>query len=229
MSEWTLMLQGKIIKQFTITDGERKIIGRGDDAEVKIDNSAISRHHAALEIQNGKPFLQDLCSLNGTWVNGKQIDFIQITDGDDIKVGKFSLIYGGITDGDESVSAASLPMDFEDATIFAPTKKKAKPNSKKGIYQLQVVAGSCYPKTLSLSGRTSIKIGKSDNSDLITPGFFISANHCFISLREDGFHLVPQKTFIKTKVNDQPVSEQYKLKAGDEIKIRDHLIRFEQL
>lgn len=94
MSKWAIMLQGKVIKQFQIHEGERLIIGRGDDANVKIDNTAISRHHAALEIQNDKPFLQDLCSLNGSMVNGNKIDFIEISEGDEVMLGKFSLVRG---------------------------------------------------------------------------------------------------------------------------------------
>ncbi len=227
------MLQNKVIKEFEINEGERFIVGRGDDAQVKIDNTAISRHHAALEIQNGKAFLQDLCSLNGSMVNGNKIDFIQLSEGDEIMLGKFSLVRGDDFDGKQRITTSSLPMDLEDETIFAPGKPKAKkeetPSGQQSTFQLKVLGGSARPTTLSLSGRTSIKIGKADNSDIVTPGLFIAANQCFINMREDGYHLIPQSGFIKTRLNGQVLSSTKKLYPGDMISIRGHRIRFEQI
>ncbi len=227
MNEWTVMLQDKVIKSFTIKDGERLIIGRGDDANVRIDNPAISRHHSALEVQNGKPFLQDLCSLNGTKVNGKPIDFIQISETDTIKLGKFSLVAGIPENSRVSLSSSAAPMDLEDATIFAPGKKPAvaKKKEKAGL-QLKVTAGSAFPATLDLAGRTSVKIGKDSNSDITTPGFFIAASQCYLSLRDNGYHLIPQKSWTKTKVNGQVIHAAHKLTTGEVIAIGKHRITY---
>lgn len=232
MSKWAITLQDKVIKEFEIEEGERLIIGRGDDANVKIDNTAISRHHAALEIQNGKPFLQDLCSLNGSFVNSNKIDFIQLNQGDEVKLGKFSLVYGNDFAGKKQLSSSALPMDLDDATIFAPGRsrgKKEKENAGHNSFHLQVLTGSAWPNTLTLAGRTSVKIGKATNSDIRTPGFFIAANQCFINMREDGYYLIPQGGFIKTKLNGVPLKTPRKLHPGDIITIRSHQIRFEKL
>ncbi len=228
MNQWTIMLQDKVIKTFTIKDGERLVIGRGDDANVRIDNPAISRHHSALEIQNGKPFLQDLCSLNGTKVNGKPIDFIQVSETDTIALGKFSLVAGTPENSRVSLSSSAAPMDLEDATIFAPAKPPATPKKKSEAteLQLQVTRGSAFPTTLKLAGRTSVKIGKDSNSDITTPGFFIGASQCYISLRDNGYHLIPQKSWTKTKVNNNVIHTAHKLIDGDVIAIGKHSIRF---
>ncbi|MEN8256456.1 MAG: FHA domain-containing protein [Thermodesulfobacteriota bacterium] len=232
MSRWAIMLQDKIIKEFDIQEGERLIIGRGDDAGVRIDNTAISRHHAALEIQNGKPFLQDLCSLNGSLVNGNKIDFIQLNEGDEVMLGKFSLIRGEDSEGKQRATASSMPMDLDDATIFAPGRPKAKKEEKPAqanSFQLSVVGGTATPRTLSLIDRTSIKIGKAYNSEITTPGFFIADNQCFISMREAGYYIIPQSGFIKTRVNGKKLNHEKKLHPGDIISIRGHQIRFEQV
>lgn len=227
MNQWTIMLQDKVIRSFTIKDGERLIIGRGDDANIRIDNPAISRHHSALEIQNGKPFLQDLCSLNGTKVNGKPIDFIQISETDTIAIGKFSLVAGTPENSRVSLSSSSAPMDLEDATIFAPGKKpSAPPKEKPSGPQLQVTSGGAFPAVLPLTGRSSVKIGKDSNSDITTPGFFIAASQCYISLRDNGYHLIPQKSWTKTKVNNSVIHSAYKLKPGDVIAIGKHRILY---
>lgn len=232
MSKWAIMLQDKVIKEFEINEGDRLIIGRGDDANVKIDNTAISRHHAALEIQNGKPFLQDLCSLNGSKVNGTKIDFMQLSEGDEVLLGKFSLVRGDDFAGKKRVTNSSLPMDLDDETIFAPGKPKIIKEEKiikKNTFILHVLSGSATPNTLALSERPSVKIGKAHNSDVITPGFFISDNQCFINKRENGYYIIPQSGFIKTKLNGSPLRSTRKLHPGDVISIRSHQIRFEQL
>ncbi len=227
MKKWALMLQDKIIKQFDVEEGQRLIIGRGDDAEIRIDNTAISRHHSAIELQNGKPFLQDLCSLNGTLVNGKKIDFIQIFEGDDIIIGKFNLVWSSTLKGEESISTAAMPMDIEDATIF--TSGKPTNVSKEKEFQLQILAGKCEPTTLPLAGRTSIKLGKAPNSDIFTPGFLVSANQCYINKKDSSYFIIPQAGWRKTSINDKPISSKTELHPGDEISIAGNTIRFELL
>lgn len=227
MNQWTIMLQDKVIRSFNINEGERLIIGRGDDADIRIDNPAISRHHSALEIQNGKPFLQDLCSLNGTKVNGKPIDFIQISETDTIAIGKFSLVAGKPENSRATLSSSAAPMDLEDATIFAPGKKITPPEKKeKKGPSLQVTSGGAFPEKLALDGRSSIKIGKDSNSDITTPGFFIGASQCYVSLRDNGYHLIPQKSWTKTKVNNTVVRSAHKLESGDIIAIGKHRILY---
>ncbi|MEN8141494.1 MAG: FHA domain-containing protein [Thermodesulfobacteriota bacterium] len=227
MKQWSVMLQDKVIRTFAIEDGERLIIGRGDDANIRIDNPAISRHHAALEIQNGKPYIQDLCSLNGTKVNGKAVDFIQISESDTINLGKFTLISGTPENSRTTLSSAGAPMDLEDATIFTPGKKPAQPEKKEGIGPLlQVASGNGSPGKLLLKGRNSVKIGKDANSDIVITGLFIAASQCYISLRDNGYHLIPQKSWRKTKVNNITIQSPYKLKDGDQIVMGKHCLRF---
>lgn len=220
------MLQDKIIKQFDVEEGQRLIIGRGEDAEIRIDNTAISRHHSAIEIQNGKPFLQDLCSLNGTVVNGKKVDFIQIFEGDDIVIGKFNLVWSSTLEGKKSLSTPAAPMDIEDATIFT-SGKPTKPTGKS--FQLQATAGRCEPASLPLTGRTSIKLGKAPNSDIFTPGLFVSANQCYINKKKDTYVIIPQSGWRRTLVNGEAVKRSTELHPGDEITIAGNTIRFELL
>ncbi len=225
MKKWAIMLQDKIIKQFDVEEGQRLIIGRGEDAEIRIDNTAISRHHSAIEIQNGKPFLQDLCSLNGTLVNGQKIDFIQIFEGDDIIIGKFNLVWSSTLAEKETMSSSAMPMDIEDATIFTTSKPKSSPTEK--AYQLQVTKGGARPATVPLTGRTSIKLGKSPNSDMATPGFLVSANQCYINKKDSSYFLIPQSGWRKTRINGQTVTNKIALHPGDEIVIAGNTIRFE--
>ncbi len=62
-------------------------IGRGADQELVLADIAVSRRHIKIHlVQNGYR-LQDLGSGNGTLVNGKRVDEVLLTDGDQIELG----------------------------------------------------------------------------------------------------------------------------------------------
>ena len=63
-------------------------IGRDRKATICVPIAAISRKHAKVFERNGEFFLQDLGSINGTFLNDKRIiDPVQLNDGDRVKVG----------------------------------------------------------------------------------------------------------------------------------------------
>jgi class 3 adenylate cyclase len=67
---------------------ERLTLGRGDDVELRIDDPEISRAHAVLGPTADGLEIQDLGSLNGTWVNGERIiSPTLLAPGDAVKVG----------------------------------------------------------------------------------------------------------------------------------------------
>ena len=122
MPEWTLLLNNRIIKRFTIDDGASITIGRSPDASVFIDNAAISRQHATLELKAGQYFINDHNSLNGTMVNGKKIEGeVQISADDTIKLGKF-LLAPALRGEEKESTSFSYPMDTNDGTIFVSNR-----------------------------------------------------------------------------------------------------------
>ena len=64
------------------------IVGRGGDAGLVIEDPEISRAHAVLASTGEGLEIEDLGSLNGTWVNGERITgAMHLAPGDVIKVG----------------------------------------------------------------------------------------------------------------------------------------------
>ena len=68
-------------------------IGRSPDAEVFLDDVTVSRNHALLVQRRDGLYIDDLGSLNGTYVNRKRIESHLLSDGDEIQIGKFRLSF----------------------------------------------------------------------------------------------------------------------------------------
>jgi pSer/pThr/pTyr-binding forkhead associated (FHA) protein len=69
-------------------------VGRSTDSAVFLDDITVSRAHAVLERRDdGSWFVRDVGSLNGTYVNGEQVDETKLASGDEVQIGKFKLTF----------------------------------------------------------------------------------------------------------------------------------------
>jgi ABC transport system ATP-binding/permease protein len=69
------------------------LVGRAPSSDLCLPHPSVSQQHAMVISQNGEILLRDLGSTNGTFVNGVRINQSKLQDGDEIKIGPFSLIY----------------------------------------------------------------------------------------------------------------------------------------
>ncbi len=83
---------GRAGESFSI-DEDRVSIGRSPDAGVFLDDVTVSRNHALLVRRRDGLYIDDLGSLNGTYVNRRRIESHRLADGDEIQVGKYKLSY----------------------------------------------------------------------------------------------------------------------------------------
>jgi pSer/pThr/pTyr-binding forkhead associated (FHA) protein len=83
---------GRVGESFPL-EGDRITIGRRPDSEVFLDDVTVSRDHALI-VRRGDTFdLDDLGSLNGTYVNRRRIESHHLADGDELQVGKYKLTF----------------------------------------------------------------------------------------------------------------------------------------
>ena len=83
---------GRAGESFSIAE-ERVSIGRSPDAGVFLDDVTVSRNHALLVRRRDGLYIDDLGSLNGTYVNRRRIESHRLSDGDEIQIGKYKLSY----------------------------------------------------------------------------------------------------------------------------------------
>lgn len=75
------------------------LIGRHDDAQLRLDHPDISARHAILFRFGKQPAVFDLGSRSGIWVNGQRCSLTPLQDGDRLTAGPFGL----------AVNASELP------------------------------------------------------------------------------------------------------------------------
>jgi pSer/pThr/pTyr-binding forkhead associated (FHA) protein len=60
-------------------------VGRDEEADIRVDEPLVSRHHARIERRDGRYFVLDLGSTNRTRVNGAPVSERELKDGDEVR------------------------------------------------------------------------------------------------------------------------------------------------
>jgi len=68
-------------------------VGRHPASDIYLDDITVSRRHAEIRRDNGTFHVVDLGSLNSTYLNRKPVDSAVLTDGDEVQIGNFRLIF----------------------------------------------------------------------------------------------------------------------------------------
>ena len=76
--------------RFLVT-AEGVSVGRSTSSSIFLDDVTVSRRHAEFHRSGGKFSVKDLMSLNGTYRNGTRVESAELTEGDEVQIGKFNL------------------------------------------------------------------------------------------------------------------------------------------
>jgi pSer/pThr/pTyr-binding forkhead associated (FHA) protein len=76
-----------------LLDADVSTAGRHPNADIFLDDVTVSRRHAEFR-RHGTSFeVRDLASLNGTFLNGDRVERHELSDGDEVQVGKYRLTF----------------------------------------------------------------------------------------------------------------------------------------
>lgn len=85
---------GRAGEQFPL-ERTQTTIGRTPDCDIFLDDVTVSRRHAIVAKGAATFTLQDLGSLNGTFLNRHRIEQAELESGDEVQIGKYRLIFLG--------------------------------------------------------------------------------------------------------------------------------------
>ncbi|MCE5202991.1 MAG: FHA domain-containing protein [Actinomycetia bacterium] len=77
-------------------------IGRDPESDIFLNDVTVSRAHAILDSSADGVTIEDVGSLNGTYVNGMRVDKASLRSGDTVQVGRFEMVFlegGGVQHG----------------------------------------------------------------------------------------------------------------------------------
>ncbi|MGI0130353.1 MAG: FHA domain-containing protein [Thermoplasmata archaeon] len=78
--------------KFIVEDGVTRV-GRHPESDIFLDDVTVSRRHAEFYRHPRGFTVRDVGSLNGTYVNRERIEEADLSDGDEVQVGKFRLMF----------------------------------------------------------------------------------------------------------------------------------------
>ncbi|MCZ6494485.1 MAG: ATP-binding protein [Planctomycetota bacterium] len=151
--------------RFDLPADEPQLIGRSSES-LPLTDSTVSRRHAELTPDDGKWFLRDLDSSNGTFVNGVRITKyrVELSPGDQVRCGSTLLIFAVTAQEEKSdrvrvVGPAEMDVTVErrvdpneDSMILAePDPVKAAINHLRVIYELTALTCSTIDRDGLLS------------------------------------------------------------------------------
>ena len=86
MPKITIEQPGVPAMSVELTDAETTL-GRAEDNQVALVADEVSRYHAKVYLRNEQTILEDLKSMNGTYVNRQRVVQRLLSDGDEIMLG----------------------------------------------------------------------------------------------------------------------------------------------
>ncbi len=114
------ILSGINAGQVFALDGTEHVVGRGTEADLWVEDAGVSRRHARITCRSdGRYFVEDLGSTNGTFLSNQRIDVVEIRPGDRIQLGPHVILRFAITDDAEEELQRRL---FESSTRDALTR-----------------------------------------------------------------------------------------------------------
>ena len=124
MARLVLHLDGQTLAEYNMSK-ERYTIGRLPDNDIRIDNAAVSGHHALVINILNDSFLEDLNSTNGTYVNGKIVKKHALQHGDVITVGHHALRFvDGDTEEEQDEFEKTMVISSRDAAQLVAGAQK---------------------------------------------------------------------------------------------------------
>ncbi|GAB4273738.1 MAG: hypothetical protein Kow0092_29070 [Deferrisomatales bacterium] len=219
--EWQVRVRDRVIRRFRLGDGEAVVLGRGADAEVRLDNPAVSRRHARLRREGERYILTDLGSTNGTSVNGRTVaGSVLVGPGERIALGKFVLA----AVPDPAAAPAGLPSDLDATVCVAPLQAPAPVAPP--FPRIEALRGRVRPEELSLEGRSVLTIGSHSGADLKVGGWLVARTQCSIHAREGRYYLIHHGGPRRTTLNGQRVRGECRLIRGDTVGVASARLRF---
>ncbi len=95
-------------------------IGREEDCDIRLNDDRVSRLHARIQEDAGRIILTDVDSTNGTRVNGHTVKMRVLHPGDQIVIGRCTLVFGSPDEIEIAQGGSSSASESDDEGTAFP-------------------------------------------------------------------------------------------------------------
>jgi pSer/pThr/pTyr-binding forkhead associated (FHA) protein len=236
---WLKDAQGKLLE---LRVGRSARLGRAIDNDIVLEDTTVSKRHAVISFDNGRAFLRDLGSSNGTFIEGVRVTGGELTNGSVVKLGRVPLVYRE----DVGVYSSAPPVSAPRGQVRTATADSTA-SSQRSFFSATAVAifGALFLLSLvaTLAGRallssSSSTVGHSSFGNLVdSQGYRLpNATSDFIGDWCGWVHVVscepagscdeePIPESISFKSDSGGVVMHYTIEAGSDLEVRDIEVR----
>lgn len=205
-------------------------VGRDEDMDIVIDNPSVSRSHVEFRSADTGWVVEDLGSSNGTFLRGEKLDAAEpIVAGDEIGIGKFSIVFDKAVADAPAPSAAGPKLrptmtGVDGTTHIKPheVKEILRDSERKRRAQLVWESGG-QRGTHYLSDSPAALVGTDDLCDVRVPKG--PKHHILVVNKDSGCEVRNLHAWTKMKVNGA-VRRRAGLNDGDLVEIGGLRITF---
>ncbi|HEY1525493.1 MAG TPA: FHA domain-containing protein [Candidatus Angelobacter sp.] len=210
----------QVLKEVALTQAATTI-GRLPDNSVQIDNLAVSGHHAKISWDTDHYVVEDLGSLNGTYVNNERVGKATLKHGDHVKIGKHRVEFkneGAVPNVSAAVKTGPAAPKLE-ATMVLDTKQareqmaeKAAPPANAGSGPLGISRPSWMSEPFAAAakdrvGMLNVLEGKTDQQRyMLTGKMTMIGKSSMASIRLKGFFAPTTAALISKRDNKYFIS-----------------------
>lgn len=225
MAKVSLKFQDNVLKDIPL-DKDIITVGRRPDNTIHIDNLAVSGFHAKIFREGERFVIEDMNSLNGTFVNGAKISKAVLKNGDNVLIGKHTLSFElpETPEGAKQPAPLKAPQMDETMVLDSALQQKmlnklagTKPSSADIIGGFIVIEGSTDRAEYELRDRVTT-IGKDYSAGIRLRGFFTPKVAALVNKRKEGYFISPAGGKA-LRVNGEKIEGRRDLKDGDIVEI----------
>ncbi|MGQ9454663.1 MAG: FHA domain-containing protein [Armatimonadota bacterium] len=214
-------------REFALHPGENTV-GR-QDSDILLTHNTVSRKHAIITIDDGRVYIEDVGSTNGTFVNGHKLEpgeRLELTDDAEVVFGNQVLIFRSARKepAEQSASTEQEPVEAAGEVVETDTPETAqlppvaRITSADGTVRLDLKPGTYY-------------IGRRESNDIVIPNPYCSGRHAELTVSESGFTIKDLTSTNGTLVNGIRIEPNTpkEIQIFDEITVGQTVLKLEAI
>jgi pSer/pThr/pTyr-binding forkhead associated (FHA) protein len=221
--------------------GSQISLGRDPEADVSIEDPAVSYTHAQITLHGGALYLRDLGSRNGTWVNAQLVTTPHpLRDGDVVHLGETDLTFrsvgGRLAEAPPAMAPAPVaapepvaaPQPPPVTAPQPPPEAPAEPAAPKA-FRLRMESGPLAGQTFPLAA-PEVVIGRDPDATISISEGTVSWRHAKLEPRGTGWSVTDLGSTNGTSVNGRVLeaNREQPLEPGAEVRVGEVTMRFEE-